>query len=96
MLMLSALLVRLGKSNSTPGSCMYYFRVLDLIVNACGPKFTMLHTGNFVFDEEVEESLNEIIEENGAPFSLVYYDNTCEDDNVDAAEEAREPENGIL
>ena len=49
----------------------------------------MLYTGNFVFDEEVKKSLTSIIEENG-DYSLVYYDNTGENDTTAAAEEVFE------
>lgn len=92
----SILLVRLGKSNSTPGSCMFSFRVFELNKYAKDPKFTMLYTGNFVFDQEVEVSLNELVEENGTRFSLVYYDNTCDVYDGGAAEEAEEPGIGIM
>ena len=75
---------------------MYSFRVFELSKYAKDPKFTMLYTGNFVFDQEVEVSLNELVEENETCFSLVYYDNTCDDYDVDAAEEAEEPAIGIM
>ena len=47
----------------------------------------MLYTGNFVFDDEVKESLTSFKTENG-DYSLVYYDNTGENDA--AAEEVFE------
>ena len=49
----------------------------------------MLYTGNFDFDDEVKESLTSIKEENG-DYSLVYYDNTSENDTTAAAEEVFE------
>ena len=75
---------------------MYSFRVFELSKYAKDPKFTMLYTGNFVFDQEVDVSLNELVEENGTRFSLVYYDNTCEVYDGGAAEEAEEPGIGIM
>ena len=75
---------------------MYSFRVFELNKYVKDPKFTMLYTGDFVFDQEVEVSLNELVEENETRFSLVYYDNTCDVYDVDAAEEAEEPAIGIM
>ena len=56
----------------------------------------MLYTGNFVFDHEVEESVRELVKENGTPFSLVYFDDTWEVDADDAAEEGEEPQEGRM
>ena len=92
----SVLLVRLGKSNSTAGSCMYSFRAFELNQLAKPPKYTMLYTGNFVYDHEVEESVRELVKENGTPFSLVYFDDTWEVDADDAAEEGEEPQEGRM
>ena len=85
----SFLLVRVAKSNSAVGSCMYSFRAFQLNKNAMKPLYSMLYTGNFVFDDEVKKSLTSIIEENG-DYSLVYYDNTGENDTAAAAEEVFE------
>ena len=85
----SILLVRVAKSNSAVGSCMYSFRAFQLNKNAMKPLYSMLYTGNFVFDDEVKESLTSIKEENG-DYSLVYYDNTSENDTTAAAEEVLE------
>ena len=82
----SILLVRVAKSNSAVGSCMYSFRAFQLNKYAKNPLYSMLYTGNFVFDEEVKKSLTSIIEEND-DYSLVYYDNTGENDTAAAAEE---------
>ena len=75
---------------------MFSFRVFELNKIAKGPKFTMLHTGNFVFDNEVKESVQELAKENDAPYSLVYYDNTCVLSGNDAAEEVAEQDNGTM
>ena len=85
----SFLLVRVAKSNSAVGSCMYSFRAFQLNKYAKNPLYSMLYTGNFVFDEEVKKSLTSIIEENG-DYSLVYYDNTGGNDTTAAAEEVFE------
>ena len=53
------------------------------------PLYSMLYTGNFVFDDEVKESLTSFKTENG-DYSLVYYDNTGENDAAAAAEEVFE------
>lgn len=83
----SFLLVRVAKSNSAVGSCMYSFRAFELNKTSDDPLYSMLYTGHFVFDDEVKKSLTSIKEENGA-YSLVYYDNTGENDT--AAEEVFE------
>ena len=50
-----------------------------------------------MYDHEVEESVRELVEENGTPFSLVYFDDTCEVDADDAAaEEGEEPQEGRM
>ena len=85
----SFLFVRVAKSNSAVGSCMYSFRAFELNKISDDPLYSMLYTGNFVFDEEVKKSLTSIIEENG-DYSLVYYDNTGENDTTAAAEEVFE------
>lgn len=85
----SFLFVRVAKSNSAVGSCMYSFRAFELNKTSDDPLYSMLYTGNFVFDEEVKKSLTSIIEENG-DYSLVYYDNTGENDTTAAAEEVFE------
>ena len=82
----SFLFVRVAKSNSAVGSCMYSFRAFELNKISDDPLYSMLYTGNFVFDEEVKKSLTSIIEENG-DYSLVYYDNTGENDTAAAAAE---------
>lgn len=85
----SFLLVRVAKSNSAVGSCMYSFRAFQLNKYAKNPLYSMLYTGNFVFDDEVKESLTSFKTENG-DYSLVYYDNTGENDTTAAAEEVFE------
>ena len=77
----------MAKSNSAVGSCMYSFRAFELNKTSDDPLYSMLYTGHFVFDDEVKKSLTSIKEENGA-YSLVYYDNTGENDT--AAEEVFE------
>ena len=85
----SFLFVRVAKSNSAVGSCMYSFRAFELNKVSDDPLYSMLYTGNFVFDEEVKKTLTSIKEENG-DYSLVYYDNTGENDTTAAAEEVFE------
>ena len=92
----SILLVRLAKSNSVVGSCMFYFRAFELNVNAMKPLYSMLHTGNFVFDNEVKTGLIPFGRENKEAYSLVYYDNTCDAYGVSAAEEVAEQDSSYM
>ena len=92
----SILLVRLAKSNSVVGSCMFYFRAFELNVNAMKPLYSMLHTGNFVYDNEVRNSLISLGMENKEAYSLVYYDNTCDVYDAGAAEEVAEQDSGNM
>ena len=92
----SILLVRLAMSNSVVGSCMFYFRVFELNVNAMKPLYSMLHTGNFVFDNEIKSALIPFGRENKEAYSLVYYDNTCDAYGVSAAEEVAEQDNSYM
>ena len=90
------LLVRLGDSHSSPGACMYYFRMFELNINAMPPVYSMLHTGNFVYDDAVQRCLESFKTENGGPFALAYYDNTSEVVHFAAAEEVVEQDGGEL
>lgn len=96
VLMNSILLFRVVKSNSVAGSCMYYFRVFELNKNAMKPLYSMLHTGNFVYDNEVRNSLISLGMENKEAYSLVYYDNTCDVYDAGAAEEVAEQDSGNM
>ena len=75
---------------------MYYFRVFELNKNAMKPLYSMLHTGNFVYDNEVRNSLISLGMENKEAYSLVYYDNTCDVYDAGAAEEVAEQDNGFM
>ena len=56
----------------------------------------MLHTGNFVYDNEVRNSLIPLGMENQGAYSLVYYDNTCDVYDAGAAEEVAEQDSGNM
>lgn len=75
---------------------MFYFRAFELNVNAMKPLYSMLHTGNFVFDNEVKTGLIPFARENKEAYSLVYYDNTCDAYGVSAAEEVAEQDNSYM
>ena len=75
---------------------MYYFRIFELNKNAMKPLYSMLYTGNFVYDNEVRNSLIPLGMENQGAYSLVYYDNTCDVYDAGAAEEVAEQDNGNM
>ena len=75
---------------------LYYFRVFELNKNAMKPLYSMLHTGNFVYDNEVRNSLISLGMENKEAYSLVYYDNTCDVYDAGAAEEVAEQDSGNM
>lgn len=64
--------------------------------NAMKPLYSMLHTGNFVYDNEVRNSLISLGMENKEAYSLVYYDNTCDVYDAGAAEEVAEQDSGNM
>ena len=75
---------------------MYYFRAFELNINAMQPRYSMLYTGNFVFDNEVRNGLISLGTESGNDYTLVYYDNTCDAYDDAAAEEVAEQDNGNM
>ena len=75
---------------------MYYFRMFELNIIAMPPVYSMLHTGNFVYDDAVQRCLESFKTENAGPFELGYYDNTSEAVPVAAAEEVVEQDAGEM
>ena len=71
-------------------------RAFELNVNAMKPLYSMLHTGNFVFDNEIKSALIPFGRENKEAYSLVYYDNTCDAYGVSAAEEVAEQDSSYM
>lgn len=75
---------------------MFYFRAFELNINAMPLRYSMLYTGNFVFDNEIKSALIPFGRENKEAYSLVYYDNTCDAYGVSAAEEVAEQDSSYM
>lgn len=75
---------------------MYYFRAFELNIKAMPLRYSMLYTGNFVFDNEVRNGLISLGTESENDYTLVYYDNTCDANGVAPAEEVAEQDNGNM
>lgn len=74
---------------------MYYFRMFELNINAMPPLFSILHTGNFVYDGGVAFCLQNFKAENRGPFA--FYDNTNDSfGSLDEAEEVGKQDPGNM
>ena len=91
-LITSVLLVRLGPSHSTPGSCMFFFRLFHLKVYAKPEKYSMIYTGHLIFDAEVGDNLQRWSVETPRVMMLFY--NRMNEENAYAGEDAAEPNGG--
>lgn len=77
------------------GSCMYFFRLFHLNQNVKEPVYSMIYTGDCVYDTDVSYDLGRWSAE-AANITMLYYDDWNEDTDNRVGEDANEPEGEVL
>ena len=74
---------------------MYFFRLFHLYKNVKGPVYSMIYTGDCVYDTDVSYDLGRWSAE-ATSITILYYDNWNEDRDNEVGEKAHEPEGVVL
>ena len=74
---------------------MYFLRLFHLNKNVKEPVYSMIYTGDFVYDTDVSYDLGRWSAE-AASITMLYYDDWNEDTDNRVGEDANEPEGEVL